>query len=57
MSTPELSFAARRLFTTARTCSRWLPQVVPQQLLRELYALAKLGPTSMNGQPMRLQFV
>ena len=57
MTTPDLSVAARRLFTDARTCSRWLPQVVPQPLLRELYDLAKLGPTSMNCQPMRLQFV
>lgn len=48
--------ATRRLFTEARTCSRWLPRTVDEGLLRELYRLTSLGPTSMNCQPMRLQF-
>jgi 3-hydroxypropanoate dehydrogenase len=52
----DIDAAARRLFTDARTCSRWLPQAVDDALLRELYGLASLGPTSMNSQPMRLQF-
>jgi 3-hydroxypropanoate dehydrogenase len=52
----DIDAAARRLFTDARTCSRWLPQAVDDALLRELYRLASLGPTSMNSQPMRLQF-
>ncbi len=57
MASPELSTAARQLFTEARTGSRWLPDAVDQSLLRELYELVKCGPTSMNSQPMRLQFV
>ena len=55
MSTSDL--AARHLFTDARSCSRWLAQPVPEQLLRSVYDLAKYGPTSMNSQPMRVQFV
>lgn len=56
MNADDIDAAARRLFTDARTCSRWLPQAVDDALLRELYRLASLGPTSMNSQPMRLQF-
>ncbi len=47
----------RRSWLDARTCSRWLARPVPPQLLQRLYALASLGPTSMNSQPMRLKFV
>lgn len=45
------------LFTEARTPSHWLPKPVSETQLRALYELVKLGPTSMNSQPMRLQFV
>lgn len=44
----------QRLFTSARTHAAWWPRAVPEALLRELYALASLGPTSMNCQPMRV---
>jgi 3-hydroxypropanoate dehydrogenase len=57
MSTPDLSLAARHVFADARTASRWLPQPVAPAVLRELYELLKFGPTSMNSQPMRVQFV
>lgn len=57
MDTAEFTKVAERLFSQARTSSRWQPKVVPESLLHELYALAKFGPTSMNTQPMRLQFV
>lgn len=53
----DTQFAASRLFTDARSCSRWLARPIEPELLREVYALAKFGPTSMNSQPMRLQFV
>ena len=56
MNADDIDAAARRLFTDARTCSRWLPQAVDDALLRELYRLASLGLTSMNSQPMRRQF-
>ncbi len=52
MNTTEFKAAERRLFTDARTCSRWLPGAIDERLLRELYRLASLGPTSMNSQPM-----
>jgi len=48
---------ARQLFTQARTHGHWLPRAVAPDLLRELYELARCGPTSMNTQPMRLKFV
>lgn len=44
----------QRLFTNARTHASWWPRAVPEAMLRELYALASLGPTSMNCQPMRV---
>ena len=48
---------ARRLFSEARSCSHWLARPVPEAVLRQVYELAKYGPTSMNSQPMRVQFV
>ena len=48
---------AERLFTGARTPSRWLPSPVPTALLREVFELARQGPTSMNSQPLRVVFV
>ncbi len=46
-----------RLFLTARTHNRWLPQAVDDTLLRELYELARMAPTSANSQPLRLVFL
>ncbi|MEM1314898.1 MAG: malonic semialdehyde reductase [Pseudomonadota bacterium] len=45
------------LLTEARTHYGWQDREVPEALLRELYDIAKMGPTSMNQQPMRLVFV
>jgi 3-hydroxypropanoate dehydrogenase len=45
------------LFGEARTYNKWLPIPVPDLLIRELYDLAKLPPTSANTQPMRIVFV
>src|SRR5690348_14170366 len=45
------------LFRDARTHTAWLNRPVPDELLREAYDLAKLGPTSANTSPMRLVFV
>lgn len=49
--------ATRCLFTEARSYNHWLSTPVPESLLRAVYDLAQFGPTSMNSQPMRLQFV
>ena len=40
--------ALDRLFLTARTRNAWQPKAVPEALLRQLYDLAKWGPTSAN---------
>lgn len=53
----NIDIAARRLFTEARSCSYWLAKPVPVDVLRSIYELAKYAPTSMNSQPMRVQFV
>jgi 3-hydroxypropanoate dehydrogenase len=45
------------LFRAARTHRAWLPRPVPDDLLRDVYALAAFGPTSTNCQPLRALFV
>jgi 3-hydroxypropanoate dehydrogenase len=46
-----------QLFREARTHSTWLPEPVPEELLRKAYELARLGPTSANGSPARFVFL
>jgi 3-hydroxypropanoate dehydrogenase len=46
-----------QLFRSARTLNAWLPKEVSDEQLRQLYALAKFGPTSANSSPMRVVFV
>jgi len=57
MSEPLDSRTRQQLFTNARSQNAWLPRPVPEELLRELYELARWGPTSMNCSPMRVTFV
>jgi 3-hydroxypropanoate dehydrogenase len=45
------------LFREARTHNAWLPQAVPEGVLREAYDLAKMGPTSANASPARFVFL
>jgi 3-hydroxypropanoate dehydrogenase len=47
----------RRLFLDARTHNAWLDRRVDPALLRELYAMTRMAPTSANSQPMRVVFV
>jgi len=49
--------ALDQLFRTARTHSSWSPAPVTDEGLEAIYDLAKLGPTSANGQPLRIAFV
>ena len=49
--------ASMRLFREARTHSAWLPRPVPEDVLREAYDLAKMGPTSANASPARFVFL
>ena len=46
-----------RLFHTARTRNAWTDRPVTEQQLRELYDLAKFGPTSANCCPARFVWV
>jgi 3-hydroxypropanoate dehydrogenase len=45
------------LFRNARTHNVWLDRPVEDGLLRQVYDLAKMGPTSANMSPMRIVFV
>jgi 3-hydroxypropanoate dehydrogenase len=49
--------ALDRLFLEARTHTKWLSSPVADELLRELYDLARLPPTSANSQSARFVFV
>lgn len=51
------STALATLFLDARTHSRFLPREVPDDLLRRVWDLARMGPTSANCQPARIVFV
>jgi 3-hydroxypropanoate dehydrogenase len=49
--------ALRSLFLEARTANGFLDRKVPHELLEEALELALIGPTSANGQPLRVVFV
>ena len=49
--------ALDQIFRKARTHSAWLEKSVPTELLREVYELAKMGPTSANSGPARFLFL
>ena len=54
---PLSEAALDQLFRNARTYSAWLPKPVPVEVLRQLYDLLKLAPTSANSTPARFVFV
>ena len=56
LTTADVSFV-ERVFTEGRTHKSFTARDVPDDLLRELYDLARLGPTASNGCPMRVVFV
>ena len=45
------------VFRNARTHNVWLDKPVDDALLRQVYDLAKMGPTSANMSPMRVVFI
>jgi 3-hydroxypropanoate dehydrogenase len=51
------STALDTLFRTARTQNAWTTKPISDETLRELYDLAKFGPTSANSSPARFVFV
>jgi 3-hydroxypropanoate dehydrogenase len=49
--------ARRTLFTEARTANTFSDEPVSDTQLREIYELAKFGPTSANVSPLRILFL
>jgi 3-hydroxypropanoate dehydrogenase len=49
--------ALDQLFRTARSRNAWTDQPVPEALVRELYELLRLGPTSANSCPARFVWI
>jgi 3-hydroxypropanoate dehydrogenase len=49
--------ALAQIFLEARTYDSFRDEPVPDELLREAWDLARLGPTSANGMPARILFV
>jgi 3-hydroxypropanoate dehydrogenase len=49
--------ALDQLFNKARTANGYTTQPVEPALLRQVYELARMGPTSMNCQPARFTFL
>ena len=45
------------VFTNARSQNGWTDKPVTDEQLRAIYDIAKWGPTSMNTQPARIQFL
>ena len=57
-TTPALDDAALALlFTEARSHNGWTAEPVTDAQLRQVYALARMGPTSANCSPARFAFV
>ena len=49
--------ALDQLFRTARSHNGWRTDPLPESTLRELYELARFGPTAANTSPARFVFV
>ena len=49
--------ALNQLFLSARTANGFVDKPVPVELLKQVYDIAKFGPTSMNTQPARYVFL
>jgi 3-hydroxypropanoate dehydrogenase len=55
---PRISEAdLKQLFTEARTYRAWTDKPVSDDILREIYEVAKWAPTSSNSHPMRIVYV
>ena len=57
MMSTMLDAALDQLFRNARTHSAWLDRPVSDDTLREIYDIAKWGPTSANTSPARFVFI
>ncbi|MBQ1543462.1 malonic semialdehyde reductase [Caulobacter sp. CCUG 60055] len=56
-ATPLDDRALDQLFREARTRNGWRTEPLPEALLRQVYDLARMGPTSANISPARFVFV
>jgi 3-hydroxypropanoate dehydrogenase len=54
---PISTTALNQIFREARTRQKWHARRIPEQVLREIYHLTRLGPTSANSQPARFVFI
>lgn len=57
MGTPLDQPSLDTLFLDARTHNAWLDRPVSDDLLRRIWDLARMGPTSANCSPLRIVFV
>jgi nitroreductase len=57
MPTPVSAAVLDQAFLQARTFNKFTDQPVSDEVLHQLYDLAKWGPTAMNSQPARFVFV
>jgi 3-hydroxypropanoate dehydrogenase len=57
VSQPIHDPALDQLFREARTRNGWVEETLPDALFREIYDLAKFGPTSANASPARFVWV
>ncbi|MEO1964019.1 malonic semialdehyde reductase [Hyphomonas sp.] len=57
MAHPVNDHALDVIFRDARSYNGWREEDVPEVLIRAVYDLAKLGPTSANNSPARFVFV
>ncbi len=57
MRTAIADGAIQQIFTEARTHHSWLQKPVSEDVLKQIYEMAKWGPTSANSNPMRILFV
>ncbi|KAG9590763.1 hypothetical protein KCV01_g11718, partial [Aureobasidium melanogenum] len=57
MSAPLHDASLDQLFRTARTFNAWQDKEVTDEQIRQIYELAKMGPTAANTSPMRVRFI
>lgn len=57
MTAPLADAALDQLFRGARSHNGWRAEPLAESTLREIYALARMGPTAANSSPARFVFV
>ncbi|MEQ8667198.1 MAG: malonic semialdehyde reductase [Rhodospirillales bacterium] len=57
MPSPIDTQARNTMFVEARTLRQWRDEPVGEEVLRDLWSLARLGPTANNLNPARIVFV